>query len=141
MLILSEEQLISDFDCGNADLNDFFNREAPELSTNTMFLNKAKLTVYGKITNAAMILLGKDEFEHYINPSVAKIWLLRTVTNQDKDFEIFGMPLLLTIDEVLLKICNLKYRYLRVGTLFPDEALPKEISEFNTIYTFTFYHL
>jgi len=28
MLILSEEHLISDFDCGNADLNDFFNREA-----------------------------------------------------------------------------------------------------------------
>ena len=24
MLLLSEEQLISDFDCGNMDLNDFF---------------------------------------------------------------------------------------------------------------------
>ena len=30
MIILSEEQVISDFDCGNADLNDFFNREALE---------------------------------------------------------------------------------------------------------------
>ena len=30
MLVLSEEQVISDFDCGNADLNDFFNREALE---------------------------------------------------------------------------------------------------------------
>ena len=29
-LILSEEQLISDFDCGNADLNDFFNHDAIE---------------------------------------------------------------------------------------------------------------
>jgi len=28
MLILSEEQIISDFDCGNADLNDFFNQDA-----------------------------------------------------------------------------------------------------------------
>jgi len=27
-LILSEEQAITDFDCGNADLNDFFNRDA-----------------------------------------------------------------------------------------------------------------
>jgi len=26
--VLSEENIISDFDCGNADLNDFFNREA-----------------------------------------------------------------------------------------------------------------
>jgi len=30
MIILSEENVISDFDCGNADLNDFFNREALE---------------------------------------------------------------------------------------------------------------
>jgi len=94
---------------------------------NPTFLNKAKLTLKGKITNTAMILLGKDESEHYINPAVAKIrWLLRTVSNQDKDFEIFGMPLILTVDEVLVKIRNLKYRYLRDGTLFPDEALRYE---------------
>ena len=30
MLILSDEQVISDFDCGNADLNDFFNHDALE---------------------------------------------------------------------------------------------------------------
>jgi ATP-dependent DNA helicase RecG len=94
---------------------------------NTTFLNKAKLTFNGKITNTAMILLGKDESEHYINPAVAKIrWLLRTITNQDKDFEIFGMPFILNVDEVLAKIRNLKYRYLREGTLFPDEALRYE---------------
>jgi GNAT superfamily N-acetyltransferase len=28
MVVLSEEDLISDFDCGDADLNDFFNRDA-----------------------------------------------------------------------------------------------------------------
>ena len=28
MLLLLEEHIISDFDCGNADLNDFFNRDA-----------------------------------------------------------------------------------------------------------------
>ena len=30
MLLLSEEYIISDFDCGNSDLNDFFNRDALE---------------------------------------------------------------------------------------------------------------
>jgi len=30
MIILSEEQIISDFDCGNADLNEFFNHDALE---------------------------------------------------------------------------------------------------------------
>jgi ATP-dependent DNA helicase RecG len=94
---------------------------------NLTFLNKAKLALKGKITNTAMILLGKDESEHFINPAVAKIrWLLRTITNQDKDFEIFGMPFILTVDDVLTKIRNLKYRYLRDGTLFPDEALRYE---------------
>jgi ATP-dependent DNA helicase RecG len=94
---------------------------------NKTFLNKAKITFKGKITNTAMILLGKDESEHFINPAVAKVrWLLRTISNQDKDFEIFGMPFILTIDEVLTKIRNLKYRYLRDGTLFPDEALRYE---------------
>ncbi|KAA6302659.1 MAG: hypothetical protein EZS26_001166 [Candidatus Ordinivivax streblomastigis] len=91
------------------------------------FLNKAKLTKNGKVTNTALILLGKDESEHYINPAVAKIrWNLKTVDNQDKDFEIFGMPFILTVDEVLGKIRNLKYRYLRDNTLFPDEVLRYE---------------
>jgi ATP-dependent DNA helicase RecG len=43
----------------------------------------------------------------------------KTLDNQDKDFEIFSIPLLLSIDEVFKKIRNLKYRYLRDGTLFP----------------------
>jgi len=30
MILLSEEQIISDFDCGNVDLNDFFNHDAPD---------------------------------------------------------------------------------------------------------------
>jgi len=30
LFVLSEEQVITDFDCGNADLNDFFNRDAIE---------------------------------------------------------------------------------------------------------------
>ena len=30
LVVLSEEQVIADFDCGNADLNDFFNRDAIE---------------------------------------------------------------------------------------------------------------
>lgn len=37
------------------------------------FLNKAKVTIRGKITNTAIILLGKEESEHFISPSVAKI--------------------------------------------------------------------
>jgi ATP-dependent DNA helicase RecG len=90
------------------------------------FLNKAKLTIKGKITRTALILLGKDEAEHYLGSSVKIRWNLKTIDNQDKDFEIFSIPFILSVDEVFKKIRNLKYRYLRDGTLFPDEVLRYE---------------
>lgn len=87
------------------------------------FLNKAKLTIKGKITRTALILLGKEESEHFLGSFVKIRWNLKTVDNQDKDFEIFSVPLILAVDAVFTKIRNLKYRYLRDGTLFPDEVL------------------
>lgn len=87
------------------------------------FLNKAKLTIKNKVTRAAMILLGKEESEHYLGSFVKIRWNLRSIENQDKDFEIFSIPFILAVDNVFSKIRNLKYRYLREGTLFPDEVL------------------
>ncbi|HXS54547.1 MAG TPA: RNA-binding domain-containing protein [Hanamia sp.] len=90
---------------------------------NAKFLNKAKLTIKGKITRTALILLGKEESEHYLGSFVKIRWNLKSVNNQDKDFEIFSIPFIRTVDEVYAKIRNLKYRYLRDNTLFPDEVL------------------
>ncbi len=87
------------------------------------FLNKAKLCIKGKITRTAILLLGKPESEHFINSAVAKIsWILKDRDNIEKDYEHFGSPFLLTIEEVYKKIRNLKYRYLPEGSLFPDEV-------------------
>lgn len=87
------------------------------------FLNKAKIIIKGKITRTAIILLGKDESEHFINPAEAKIrWLLKDAKGNDKDYMIVSCPLLLAVDKVYAKIRNLKYRYLKEGTLFPDEV-------------------
>ena len=87
------------------------------------FLNKAKLTIKGQITRTAIILLGKDESEHFISPAVAKIrWVFKTDDGNEKDYEIIGLPLLLAVDKVYNKIRNLKYRYISEGTLFPDEV-------------------
>jgi len=86
------------------------------------FLNKAKLTIKGAITNTAILLLGKPESEHYLAPAIARItWVLKNIKNEEKDYEHFGCPFLLTIDKVFAKIRNLKYRYIKDGTLFPDE--------------------
>ena len=86
------------------------------------FLNKAKLTINGKITNTAIILLGKEESEHFISPSVAKLtWILKDSNNIEKDYEHFGPPFILNAERVFTKIRNLKYRYLPDETLFPTE--------------------
>ena len=87
------------------------------------FLNKAKVTIKNKITRTAILLLGKEESEHFITPAEAKIrWLLKDANGNDKDYAIIGLPLLLAVDKVYLKIRNLKYRYMQEGTLFPEEV-------------------
>jgi len=87
------------------------------------FLNKAKITVSGKITRTAILLLGKSESEHYLTPAIAKIsWILKDRDNIAKDYEHFFCPFLLSADAVYNKIRNLKYRYLMEGTLFPEEV-------------------
>ena len=90
---------------------------------NRKFLDKAKLTIKGKITRSALILLGKEEGEHFLGSFVKIRWNLKTIDNQDKDYDILSIPFILAIDEVYKKIRNLKYRYLQEGTLFPDEVL------------------
>jgi len=90
---------------------------------NTTFLNKVKVCINGKITNTAILLLGKPESEHYISPATAKIsWILKDRDNIEKDYEHFTCPLLLEVENVKAKIRNLKYRYIKDGTLFPDEV-------------------
>ena len=102
--------------------NPKYNTEVDQWS-DTKFLDKAKLAIKGKITRTCMILLGKEEEEHFLNSTVKIRWNLKTLDNQDKDFEIFSIPFILAVDEVYKKIRNLKYRYLQEGTLFPDEVL------------------
>lgn len=89
------------------------------------FLDKAKITINGKITRAALVLLGKEESEHLLSPYVACIrWSLREVgSTQNKDYEILPMPMLLSVDRLYNKVRNVKYRLVRPDSLFPDEML------------------
>lgn len=88
------------------------------------FLNKAKITIKGRITNAAIVLLGKEESECLISPAVAKIkWILKDADNNERDYMIVSCPFVLAVDRVYDKIRNLKYRYINteLKTLFPEE--------------------
>ncbi len=86
------------------------------------FLNKAKVTIRGQITNTAILLLGKEESAHLLSPSIAKIsWILKDANNIEIDYEHFSVPFILNTEAVLSKIRNLTYRYLSDNTLFPVE--------------------
>ncbi len=88
----------------------------------TTFLNKAKVTLHGNITNTALILLGKPESAGLLSPSVAKIsWILKNAENRELDYEHFFPPFILQVDQVLARIRNLTLRMLPSGTLFPQE--------------------
>jgi len=102
-----------------------FPEKAAELDSwdTITFLNKARITIKGKITRTAIILLGREESEHFISPGEAKIrWLLKDTSGNDKDYRIESCPLLLAVDKIYARIRNLKYRYMKEGTLFPDEV-------------------
>lgn len=85
------------------------------------FLSKCGLMIDGKLTRAAIILLGKSFSEYLLRPSVVQVtWTLRDKNKDVVDYEHFSVPYILTVDEILAKIHNLTLREMPGGTLFPD---------------------
>ncbi len=90
----------------------------------TTFLNKAKVTIKGKITRAALLLLGKEESSTLLSPYIGEIrWILRDSDEGVRDYLIKTCPFILTVEEIYKQIRNLKYRYINSykKTLFPEE--------------------
>ncbi len=87
------------------------------------FLNKAKITISWKITNTAILLLWKEESEHFLSPSIAKIsWILKDRDGIELDYEHFSCPFILQTKKIFSKIRNLKYRYMNEESIFPEEV-------------------
>lgn len=91
-------------------------------------LNKAGILIKGKITNTALILLGKEESSYLFDGFIPRItWTLYNGNGTVKAYEHFDMPLLLAVDRAYSKIRNEKYRYIAgQQTLFPDETTQYE---------------
>lgn len=87
-------------------------------------LNKAGLLIKGKVTNTALILLGREESSYLFDGFIPRItWTLYNGNGTAKAYEHFDMPLLLAVDKTYAKIRNEKYRYIAgQQTLFPDET-------------------
>jgi ATP-dependent DNA helicase RecG len=99
-------------------------RQAAEIETWDVatFLNKAKVTRQGRITRAALLLLGRPESSALLSPAVARMsWFLKDDDNHDLGYEHFDPPFILQVDLLLARVRNLTLRALPDGTLFPVE--------------------
>lgn len=104
-------------------------KEEVPIWTDEQFLNNAKITRKGQITNAAIVLLGKAESEVLISPAVSKIkWILKDNNDTERDYDIQTCPMILAVDKIYHHIRNLTYRRINpaYNTLTPDELLTYE---------------
>ena len=99
-------------------------KEVLESLSDIEVLNKAGITIKGKITRTALLLLGKSESKFFFDGFIPRItWTLYIADNSVKAYEHFDIPMLLAVDKAYSKIRNEKYRYIAgQQTLFPDEV-------------------
>ena len=94
--------------------NRFSEAEIQSWSTET-FLDRAQVTRSGKITRTTLLLLGKAESAHLLNPHPAQMtWKL---VGEERAYEHFGPPFLLNTSKLFKKIRNIQIR------IFPDDSL------------------
>ena len=86
---------------------------------NTVFLDRARLTIERQVTATTLLLLGKPEAAHLLSPHPVQItWRLE---GPEKAYEHFGPPFLLTTTALYQRIRNIQIRILPDGQLLPVE--------------------
>ena len=91
----------------------------------TTFLDKAKITINGKVTRAALLLLGKEEAAHYLGHIAQIVWRLRTPNENAGN--IYTIPFLLSTSKLNDTIRNYRIK------IFPNNSLiPAEVWKYDT---------
>lgn len=92
------------------------------------FLTKAKLVMDGRLTNAALLLLGKEEKDYLFAVAPKLMWRLYGSNGDVRDYKIFSVPFITVVDKVFEQIRNLNYRYM------PDQTtlFPQEVQQYDT---------
>lgn len=102
--------------------------EEVDKMTDEQFLTKIKLMIGGKLTNAAMVLLGNEDFDYLFNTPPEISWRLFDPRDCVKDYTIFKVPFITASERAVEKIRNLTYRYMPSQlTLFPTETRQYDI--------------
>ncbi|WP_245391698.1 RNA-binding domain-containing protein [Salinicola aestuarinus] len=88
------------------------------------FLDRAKLTLDGKVTRAALLLLGKEEAVPLLSPNPAQLtWKLE---GPERAYQHFGPPFLLATTRLYQQIRNVQVRILP-----EDQLLGVELAKYD----------
>lgn len=91
--------------------------------SNEEFLERRKLVINGRVTNAAMLLLGNSAYDYLFESVPEASWRIYDSKEMVKDYEIYKIPFITLGDRILKNIRNLTYRYMPDQmTLFPMET-------------------
>ncbi len=90
----------------------------------SVFLDRARITIDGRLTRTAVLLLGRDESAHFLSPHPAQMtWRLEGV---ERAYQHFGPPFLLNSTALYQKIRNIQLRILP-----EDELLAVEVAKYD----------
>ena len=85
-----------------------------------VFLDRAKLTINGKITRTTLLLVGKEESAYYLKHIAQIVW---KCFQDGKIFgDIFSIPFLLSTTNVLNSIRNYRFKIYPQNSLIPAEV-------------------
>ncbi|MCL2122446.1 MAG: putative DNA binding domain-containing protein [Clostridiales bacterium] len=76
------------------------------------FLSKIKLITDGKLTKAAMLLLGDPDYDYLLDTPACVMWRLYGTNDMVTDYAKFKIPYITVVDKVYDKVRNLTYRYI-----------------------------
>ena len=99
-----------------------FPKFAKECDTwnDNVFLDKAGLTVDGKITNTTLLLVGKEEKAHKLNHIAQIVW--KCFQDGQTFGDIYTIPFIRTTTELLNRIRNYRFKIYPKNSLIPAEV-------------------
>ena len=87
---------------------------------NKVFLDKACLTIGGKITRATLLLVGKDTSAHKLNHIAQIVW--KCFQDGQVFGDIYTIPFIRTTSELLGRIRNYRFKIYPKNSLIPAEV-------------------
>lgn len=85
-----------------------------------VFLDKACLTIDGKITKATLLLVGKEEKAHKLNHIAQIVW--KCFQDGQTFGDIYTIPFIRTTSELLNRIRNYRFKIYPKNSLIPAEV-------------------